>query len=119
MARKAHKVYPSKRIKNPFAKKFRKYFGLKGRVTLKLADKITLDGENCYGLYYADTVDKYVHIIVLSVKMCKKDTDFIASLMHEYVHAWQEENEYSTGHNEKSMFKHWQRVIYEEFGIWI
>lgn len=116
-------IHSGKRVKNPFARKFRKMFALKGKLQLRYAKEIYLDGDRCYGVCYTShpetKKDIFHHILIMSLALNQKSEDYLSTLLHEYVHAWQSENGYKQGHGEKSMFKAWQRWIYSELGIWI
>jgi hypothetical protein len=108
------KVYPSKRVKNHAAKKLRRIFDLKGMVILKHADSIMLDGDKCFGLHYCGVTkkDTHKHTIIIATDINNDMRSYIATLLHEYVHAWQFENGYPLGHGRNSKFKQWAKYLF-------
>jgi SprT-like family len=107
------KIYPSKRVKNYAAKKLRRIFGLKGKIILKHAPSIYYP-ERCYGLCYSENDnDSTIHRIIMSEELNASMKDYLATLLHEYVHAWQFENGYKPEHTQKSKFKQWAKYLKE------
>jgi hypothetical protein len=106
-------IYPSKRVKNYAAKKLRRIFNIRGKVILKHAQEIYYP-ERCMGLCYSeDHNDSAIHRIIISEEAHNTMEDYLATLLHEYVHAWQFENGYNTGHGKKSKFHAWAKYLKE------
>jgi len=108
-------IYPSKRVKNYASKKLRRIFDIRGRVVLKHAPSIFHTGDRCYGLCYSDSGKDNVpvHRIIISERANKNPNAYFATLLHEYVHAWQFENGYTLAHTRKSKFKAWAKYLKE------
>jgi predicted metalloprotease with PDZ domain len=108
------KVYPSKRVKNYAAKKLRRIFDIKGKVVLKHAPSIFHTGDKCFGLCYSD-IEKGlpIHRIIMAEDANASMENYIATLLHEYVHAWQFENGYKPGHSKKNKFHQWAKYLNE------
>jgi len=106
------KIYPSKRVKNYAAKKLRRIYGIRGKVILKHAPSIYYDGDRCMGLCYSDDHNgSSIHRIIISEEACNNLPDYMSTLLHEYVHAWQFENGYKPDHSRKNKFKAWAKYI--------
>lgn len=111
------KIYPSKRVKNHAAKKLRKIFGICGKVVLKHADSIYLTGDRCYGLHYGDLTKSGlpIHRIIISEELNRDMRTYMATLMHEYVHARQYEEGKNTNHGR--YFKKWAKYIESRYNV--
>ena len=108
------KVYPSKRVKNFAAKKLRRIFDIKGKVILKHAPSIFHTGDKCFGLCYSDIEKDWpIHRIIIAEDANSNMKTYIATLLHEYVHAWQFENGYTPGHSRKNKFHQWAKYLKE------
>lgn len=108
-------VYPSKRIKNHASRKLRAIFNLKGRVVLRHAPNIFYAGDICYGLCYSKGFpgigSSAAHTIVIAEDANSDMRTYLATLLHEYVHAWQFENGYTVGHSARSGFVKWAKYL--------
>lgn len=83
-------------------------FKLKQKPVTIFSREIKFDRAECYGLYSAvDTKSGYFHKIRISRKLIKKPEQLFAVMAHEYVHAWQVENDKELLHNESSKFEYW------------
>jgi hypothetical protein len=108
-----NRIYPSKRVKNHAAKKLRRIFDLKGRVILKHTPQIIYDGDNCMGLHYwgFDKNGMPKHTIIISEEHNNNMQTYLETILHEYVHAWQFENEYPLAHSRRSRFHAWAKYL--------
>lgn len=90
---------------------------LKYRPNLRLSRSIKLDGDICYGLYEGEYIGrgKYIHTIRLNKSQILDNVALFATLAHEYVHAWQMENDYEVDH-EDSYIK-WCAVFHVDYGV--
>lgn len=90
---------------------------LKFKPNVRLSRSIKLDGDVCFGLYEGDYVGrgKYVHTIRINKSEVKNAIMFFSTLAHEYVHAWQMENERDVDH-EKEFLK-WCAVFAVDYGV--
>lgn len=59
----------------------------------------------CWGLYLTD--DDKNHTVRLARDAITTKEELFAVMAHEFVHAWQIENNYNTGHGAKSKFDYW------------
>jgi Zn-dependent peptidase ImmA (M78 family) len=59
----------------------------------------------CWGLYI--TNDNKNHIVWLARNAITTKSELFAVMAHEFVHAWQTEKGYNTGHGAKSKFDYW------------
>ena len=105
-------IYPSKRVKNYAAKKLRRIFDIRGKVILKHAPSIYYS-ERCMGLCYSEDDNAPIHRIIISEEAHSSMEDYLATLLHEYVHAWQFENGYKPGHSKHNKFKQWAKYLKE------
>jgi hypothetical protein len=114
------KVYPSKRVKNYASKKLRNIFEVNGKVVLKHAKTIKYDGDRCYGLCFSSNKDSgFIHRVIIAEDINRDMETYMSTLLHEYVHIWQFENDYLKGnvHGKKSKFKAWAKYIKETQGV--
>ena len=83
-------------------------FKLKMKPVTIFSREIKFEKSECYGLYSAvDTRSSYFHKIRISRKLIKKPEQLFAVMAHEYVHAWQVENDCELLHDESSKFEYW------------
>jgi len=76
---------------------------LKHRVNFAKNKVIRFDGDPCMGMYEGTKFSekKIAHKIRLSTSEIKSDRQLFCTLAHEYVHAWQMENNQDLGHDTK------------------
>jgi hypothetical protein len=94
-------------------------FKLKHRVNFAKTKVIRFDGDLCMGLYEGEKVsDKKVnHKIRFATSEIKSDRDLFSTLAHEYVHAWQMENDNDLGHDKDSGFAQWREYFNDTYGV--
>ena len=83
-------------------------------VVLRVCDTVMLDGDYCVGLY--EDLDDY-HLIKLSRAEIWTRAELFATIVHEYIHAWQSENDLPVDHDSDSQFPDWQKYILESYGV--
>ena len=115
------KIYPSKRVKNYAAKKLRNIFDIRGKVVLKHAPNIYHTGDKCFGLCYSDITKKGVtiHRIIIAEDINSNMKDYMSTLLHEYVHAWQFESGHTPDHTIESRWFEWVDFLKETQGVTI
>lgn len=86
-------------------------FGLKNRVNFRKNRVIRLDGDSCFALYegYKLSPKKSVHTIRLATSEILDSLDLFATMAHEYVHAWQLENDRELDHEKE--FETWRNYF--------
>lgn len=91
-------------------------FNLKTKPHVVRKGKIIWPGNiDCMGVYYGDTVrGKPKHRIEYFYKT--SDENIFATLAHEYVHAWQYENDFELEHDHPS-FKTWESYFKKHFDL--
>lgn len=93
-------------------------FNLKCQPTIRTRKRLTLDGDDCFGLYFGDDINgKFTHQILISKRENISEKTLFNTIAHEYVHCWQLENGYDTLHDKKTMFKAWQEFFIEFYQI--
>ena len=93
-------------------------FKLKMKPVTIFSREIKYMRAECYGLYSAiDTKNSYFHKIRVSRKLIKKPESLFAVMAHEYVHAWQAENDKELLHNDSSKFEYWTNYFQVRFNI--
>lgn len=92
-------------------------FELKSRVNFRKNRVIRMDGDSCFALYegHKITNKKFFHIIRLATSEILDNLDLFATMAHEYVHAWQMENDKELDHEKefetwREYFKTWYNV---------
>ena len=83
-------------------------------VVLRVYKSVKLDGIDCIGLY--TDLDDY-HEIKLSRSEIWTRAELFATIVHEYIHAWQSENDLPVNHSSAGRFPHWRRKILNRFDI--
>lgn len=83
-------------------------------VVLQVCKTVTLDGYYCVGLY-EDRED--YHLIKVSRAEIWNPRELFATIVHEYVHAWQSENNRQLTHTRKSGFENWRGYFQLNYGV--
>ncbi len=85
-------------------------FKLKSRINFAKTKVLRFDGDSCMGMYegYKISNKKFCHKIRIATSEVKTDEDLFTTMAHEYVHAWQMENDLDIDHTKESGFKKWQ-----------
>ncbi|MFZ9610925.1 MAG: hypothetical protein ACO294_09520 [Methylococcales bacterium] len=88
-------------------------FKLKSRINLSKTKVLRFDGDSCMGMYegYKISNKKFNHRIRFATSEVKTDEDLFSTLAHEYVHAWQLENDKELDHDTKSGFTAWRNYF--------
>jgi len=94
-------------------------FKLKHRVNFAKTKVLRFDGDSCMGMYEGIKFSekKTNHKIRLATSEIKSDLDLFSTLAHEYVHAWQMENDNDLGHDTKSGFTQWRNYFNQNYGL--
>ena len=94
-------------------------FKLKHRVNFAKNKVIRFDGDPCMGMYEGTKFSekKIAHKIRLSTSEIKSDKQLFCTLAHEYVHAWQMENNQDLGHDTKSGFTQWRDYFNKNYRV--
>lgn len=83
-------------------------------VVLQVCKTVTLEGAYCVGLYQ----DEYdYHLIKISRAEIWNPRELFATIVHEYVHAWQSENNRRLTHTLKSGFENWRGYFQLNYGV--
>ena len=91
-------------------------FKLKMKPVTRFSREIIYNQNECYGLYSAvDTRRSYFHKIRVSRRLIKTPEQLFALMAHEYVHAWQAENDHDLLHDETSKFEYWHNYFQVRF----
>lgn len=85
--------------------------------TVRVSKQIKFEGDKCFGLYEGENFGKFEHKIRVSRKECKGPVDLFATLAHEFIHAWQLENDYEVDHSRKAQFKAWKKFFSSAYGV--
>lgn len=88
--------------------------GIRRPVVLQVCKTVQLDGDYCVGLY-EDEGD--YHLIKLSRAEIWTPSELFATIVHEYIHAWQSENDLPVDHDADSQFPDWQQYILENYQV--
>lgn len=83
-------------------------------VILRVCKSVKLDGVDCIGLY--EDFDDY-HLIKLSRSEIWTRAELFATIVHEYIHAWQSENDLPVNHSSAGRFPHWRRKILNRYAL--
>lgn len=71
---------------------------------------------DCWGMYYGEIVkNKIKHRIEYYYKTTPEI--IFATLAHEYVHAWQNENGLELEHDSQEEFRNWESYFLKHFGV--
>lgn len=94
-------------------------FKLKHRVNFAKCKVLRFDGDSCMGMYEGIKLsDKKInHKIRFATSEIKSDRDLFSTLAHEYVHAWQMENDNDLGHDTESGFTQWRKYFNNAYGV--
>ena len=94
-------------------------FNLKHRVNFAKNKVIRFDGDPCMGMYEGTKFSekKIAHKIRLSTSEIKSDRQLFCTLAHEYVHAWQMENNQDLGHDAKTGFTQWRKYFNDTYKV--
>lgn len=83
-------------------------------VVLQVCKSVELDGIFCIGLY--EDLDDY-HLIKVSRSEIWTPLELFATIMHEYIHAWQNENDFPVNHSSAGRFPHWRKKFQRRYQI--
>ena len=88
-------------------------FDLKHRVNFAKTKVLRFDGDSCMGMYEGCKISdkKFNHKIRFATSEIKSDLDLFSTLAHEYVHAWQMENDNDLGHDTETGFTYWRNYF--------
>jgi len=88
-------------------------FKLKHRIHFAKNKVLLYDGASCMGMYIGEKFSekKILHKIRIATTEVKSDIDLFTTLAHEYVHAWQMENDLDIAHNAESRFTEWREYF--------
>ena len=94
-------------------------FKLKSRINFAKTKVLRFDGDSCMGMYEGEKISakKYNHKIRLATSEIKSDRQLFSTLAHEYVHAWQMENDQDLAHDKKSGFTQWREYFHKNYQI--
>jgi Zn-dependent peptidase ImmA (M78 family) len=94
-------------------------FNLKHRINFAKNKVIRFDGDPCMGMYEGTKFSekKINHKIRLSTSEIKSDRQLFCTLAHEYVHAWQMENNQDLGHDTKTGFTQWRKYFNDTYKV--
>ena len=94
-------------------------FKLKHRVNFAKTKVLRFDGDSCMGMYEGEKISpkKYNHKIRLATSEIKSDLDLFSTLAHEYVHAWQMEQDKDLGHDTKTGFTQWRKYFNDNYKV--
>ena len=92
-------------------------FRLKSPVLLVKRKKITWPGNiDCYGLYTGEELGNGKHKHKIEYYYCTDSETIFTTLAHEYVHAWQMENNMELEHDNPAWIM-WEKHFREWWGI--
>ena len=88
-------------------------FKLKHRIHFAKNKVLLYDGDSCMGMYIGEKFSekKIFHKIRIATTEIKSDIDLFTTLAHEYVHAWQMENDLDIAHTTESRFTEWREYF--------
>jgi hypothetical protein len=88
-------------------------FKLKHRINFAKTKVLRFDGDSCMGMYEGEKFSekKINHKIRIATSEMKSNIDLFTTLAHEYVHAWQMENDLDIAHNTESRFTEWREYF--------
>ena len=94
-------------------------FKLKHRVNFAKAKVLLFDGDPCMGMYEGEKFSekKVNHKIRIATGEMGSDLDLFGTLAHEYVHAWQMENDLDIAHDTESRFTEWRDYFIAYYDI--
>ena len=83
-------------------------------VVLRVCKTINLGGVYCVGLY-EDEFD--YHLIQVSRAEIWNPVELFATIVHEYIHAWQSENDLPLNHSPSGYFDRWRKYFRRYYGV--
>jgi len=87
-------------------------FELKSTPKIIIKKQITYFGCEVYGMYQGYLKTKgFKHKIWLDEGVIESKVQLFATLAHEYVHAWQTENDLKLSHGKKNQFLEWNEYF--------
>ena len=88
-------------------------FKLKHRINFAKTKVLRFDGDSCMGMYIGEKFSekKINHKIRIATSEMKSNIDLFTTLAHEYVHAWQMENDLNITHDKDSGFTEWREYF--------
>jgi hypothetical protein len=94
-------------------------FKLKSRINFAKTKVLRFDGDSCMGMYEGEKISnkKYNHKIRIATSEVKTPKDLFSTLAHEYVHAWQMEQNKDLDHDTKSGFTNWRKYFLAYYGV--
>lgn len=94
-------------------------FKLKHRVNFAKCKVLRFDGDSCMGMYEGTKLSekKIQHKIRFATSEIKNDFDLFSTLAHEFVHAWQMENDNDLAHDARSGFTQWRDYFNQNYAI--
>jgi len=94
-------------------------FKLKCKPYISKVKTLKFDGDACLGMYdgYEKNPGKFVHKIRIA-RDCATDVyQLFGTIAHEYIHAWQHENNLEVDHSVASGYTKWQKYFQKHFKI--
>jgi hypothetical protein len=82
-------------------------------ISFKVADKVYLDGQECYAVY---SLDNDLHEILISREMNTTFEQILTSLLHECIHMRRSKKS-EEWHLHDSTFKKYAKIICKEYGL--
>jgi hypothetical protein len=93
-------------------------FHLKSEPKILVKNRLKLDGELCFGLYYGDDIGKRPkHKILISREENKTLKTLFNTVAHEYIHCWQLEKGLECNHCEQTEFRLWREYFISKYQI--
>ena len=102
-----------------FQKILQDEFNLKSRINFAKTKVLRFDGDSCMGMYegYKISDKKFSHKIRIATSEVKTAEDLFSTMAHEYVHAWQLENDRELDHDTDSGFTAWRNFFNTNYGV--
>jgi len=93
-------------------------FKLKYTPEIIIKKQITYFGCDVYGMYQGFFKTKgFKHKIWLDEGMIENKLQLFATIAHEFVHAWQTENDLNLSHGAKNQFTDWNEYFQSTYSI--
>jgi hypothetical protein len=83
-------------------------------IVLQVQKTVKLDSDWCIGLW-EDEFD--YHSIKISRAEIWNPVELFATIIHEYVHAWQSENNLPVNHSPSGYFHYWRKYFRRYYGV--